>query len=51
MGSISRYYTFNFAFASICKKVEPRTGKPKGFTPEVEDEVIRETVSHKLDNP
>ena len=48
MGSISRDSTFNFYFASICTKEETRTGNTMEFTPEVEDEVIRETVSHKL---
>ena len=41
VGSISKYPTFNFAFAYICKMEYPRTGNPMGFTPEVEDEVIR----------
>ena len=51
MGSISKYSSFNFALASICTRDEPKTGKPMYFTPEVEDEVIREAVSHKLDKP
>ena len=50
MGSISRHSTFNFAFASICKKEEPRTGDPMDFIPEAY-EVIRDTVSYKLDRP
>ena len=49
MGSISRYSTFNFAFAYIYIRNEPITGKPMDFTTEVEDEVIRDAVSHKLD--
>ena len=51
MGSISIDSTFNFAFAYIFKKEDPRTGKPVDFTPEEEDEVIRDPVSHKLDRP
>ena len=51
MVSISGYSTFNFAFESICTKEEPITGKPVYLTPEAEDEVIREVVSHKLDRP
>ena len=51
MGSISRYSTFNFALSYICTNEEPRTGKKMDFTPEDEDEVIREEVSHKLDRP
>ena len=47
MGSISGIYTFNFA--SIITRYEPRTGKPVDFTPEVEDEVIRDAVLHKSD--
>ena len=35
LGSISRYYTLNFDFASICTKEESRTGKRVDFTPEV----------------
>ena len=42
---------FNFVFASICTKEEPITGKPIYFTPEVEDEIIREVVSQKRDRP
>ena len=41
MVSISRHYTFNFDFASIFTKEDPRTGKQTDFTPETEDEVIR----------
>ena len=51
MVSISRYSTFNFAFESICTKEEPITGKPIYFTPEDEDEVMREVVSYKLYRP
>ena len=51
VGSISIYSTFNPDFSSICTREEPRTGKPKYFTPEDEDEVIREAVSQKLDIP
>ena len=51
MGSISRDTTFKFAFASICKKEETITGKTTDFIPEVEDKVIMEAVSHKLDRP
>ena len=35
----------------ICTKKDPRTCKPMDFTPEAEDEVIREAVSHKLYRP
>ena len=49
--SISRYSTFNCSFASICTREEPRTGNPMGFTPQVEDKVFRDSVSHKLDIP
>ena len=45
------YFTLNFDFASICKKEDPRTVKLIDLTPESEDEVIREEVSHKLDIP
>ena len=48
VGSISRYSTFNFAFASICTKKDPRKHKPMDFIPENKDEVIRESASHKL---
>ena len=51
MGSISRYSTFNFSFSSIVTSQDPRTCKPKDFTPEVEDEVIRDAVSYKLEIP
>ena len=40
----SRDSTFNFAFASIDTKEEPRTGNKIYFTPEYKDEVIKETV-------
>ena len=49
VGSISRDYKFNFDFASICTREEPRTEKPIYFTPEAEYGVIREAVSQKLD--
>ena len=45
------YSTFNFVFESILTKEESRTDKPMDFTPEDEDEVIREAVSQKLDRP
>ena len=48
-GSISRYSTFKFFLSSLCTREEPRTDKPVYFTPESEYEVIRDTVSHKLD--
>ena len=40
-----------FGFASICTRQDPRTFKSLGFTPEVEDEVIRDAVLHRLDIP
>ena len=51
VGSISRDSTFNFDFASICTRDYPKIGKPMDFSPEAEDEVIREAASHKLDRP
>ena len=51
MGSFSIYFTFNFAFESICTREDERTGNPINFIPEAEDEVIREAISHKLDRP
>ena len=48
---ISGYYTFNFAFDSKCTRKNPRIGNLMDFTPEVEDEVIRDSVSQKLDRP
>ena len=51
MGSISIYYTFNFVFALICTREDTTTVKPMDFTPEAEDEVIREAVTQKLDIP
>ena len=51
MGSIYRDATSNFSVASICTREDPRIYNPMNFTPEVEDEVIREVVSHKLDRP
>ena len=44
VGSIWRYSTFNFTFASVCTREEPRTGKQIYFTSEVEYEVIREAA-------
>ena len=41
VGIVSRYSTFNFAFAYIFTMEDPRTGNPMDFTPAVEDEVIR----------
>ena len=49
VGSILRYSTFHFVFASIFTKEEKITGKPIGFTTEDEDEVIMEELSQKLD--
>ena len=51
MESISRDSTFKFSFASICKKENIITGTPMDFTPDDEDEVIMEAVSHKLNIP
>ena len=51
MGSISIDSLFKFYFASICTRKEQRTVRLMGFTPESEDEFIRETVPHKLDTP
>ena len=51
VGSISIYFIFNFPFASIFTRGDPRTGRPIDFTPEVEDEFISEAVSQKLDRP
>ena len=42
--SILRDSTFTFSLAYIRIREEPITGKTKYFTPEVEDEVIREAV-------
>ena len=44
-GIISISSTFKFSFASIFKRGYPITVKTMYFTPEAEDEVIRETVS------
>ena len=49
MGSISRDSTFNLAFASIRTKGGIGIGNPMDFAPDVEDEVIREAFSNKLD--
>ena len=51
VGSISGYSSFNFSFASIYIREATITGKPMVFTPEVENEFIREAVSQKLDGP
>ena len=51
MGSISRDYTSNIEFSSICTNKEPTTVKKMDFTPESEEEFIREALSHKLDRP
>ena len=48
MGSISIDPTFNYNFFSLWIREDLRTGKQIYFTPEVEDEVIRDAVSHKL---
>ena len=40
-----------FTFTPYEKKEDPITFKPTYFTPESEDEVISESVSHKLDRP
>ena len=45
VGSISIDSTFNFAFESIYTREDLIIGKPIYFTPEVEDEVIRDAVS------
>ena len=49
MGSFSIYYTFIVSFASIFTREEAIPGKTIYFTPEVKDEVIRDSVSQKLD--
>ena len=49
--SIPIYCTFNFYFSSICTKEEPSTGNPMNFTPEDENEFIKEAVSQKLNIP
>ena len=51
MGSISIYFKFNFAFATIYTREDPIIGNPIYFTPEVEDEIISDTVSQKSDRP
>ena len=51
MVSISRYFTIKFAFDSICTREETRNVKPMDFNAILEDEVIRDAVSHKLDRP
>ena len=51
LGSISRYYTFNFAVASICTREGEIIDNPMDVTPEVGDEFIRNAVSHKLYRP
>ena len=47
--SISKDSTFNFSISPICTREEPKTGKPIYFNPDVEDEVITDLVSNKLD--
>ena len=49
VGSISRDPTFNFSFVAICTRKEPITGYPTDFNTDVDDEVIMEEVSHRLD--
>ena len=49
MVSISIYSTSNFNFSYISIREETISGKPMDFTPEVEDEVIRNLLSQKLD--
>ena len=51
MTSNSRYYTLNFAFASICTRKDPRTGQKIYFIPVAEDEVIMEVVKNKFYRP
>ena len=51
VGSISRDSTFKFPLSSIWIMEKPRTDKIMDFTPEVEDEVIRDALLHKLDKP
>ena len=43
--------TFKFSFASLFTREDKITVKPKDFTPEAYDEVIREAVSNKSDIP
>ena len=49
MGPISRYSTFNFALAYINTREDSITGKTIYFTPDGEDEVIRDAISQKID--
>ena len=49
--SISRDFKFKILLLLICEREEPRTGNPMDFTPEEEDKVTREAVSHKLEKP
>ena len=51
VGSISRDSTFNVAFISISTRNYQITGLPMDFIPYIEDEVIRYSVSDKLDRP
>ena len=46
VGSISNNSTTNFLFNYMGTKDDPITGKPIYFTTEVENEVIRYSVSH-----
>ena len=46
--SISINSVFNFYFSSVCTREYTRTGKSMDFTPQADDGVIREAVSHKL---
>ena len=48
MGSFLTDSTFNFDFASSCAREDKRKCNTMYFTPEVEDEVIRDAVSHRL---
>ena len=45
VGSISRYFTSNFSFASICTTEDPIADKPMDYTLESKDEVIRKGKS------
>ena len=49
VGSMAIDNMFYFTFFSIWTREETIIGKAIDFTPEVEDEVIRGAVSHKLD--
>ena len=43
--SISRYYISKFSFDSIITTEDKIPGKPIDFNPDIEDEVIRDTLS------